>query len=422
MLDCLQKKLDVGSRSLNNKSKNMTIMHVLSVLLVTGMPGLYRLITLHILNINFNLQIVGSVSTNWAIVQAASMFTVVGWSALLFSRLPGKSSQEQNTHFLQLLLSGWLTCIPLFMMLSFFWDDSKLSLVLFLLAWTTYSLIRQKLIAVQKYKLLIFLDSVEVAMTLVIILLIRFEIINGITFEYIIIIPAFILSLIYLYEVCLKTASQIKLEFDYLGLVFGFSNFVSGGVAYLLVPLANHIAGLEAAGIYSLIISLANIAYLFPRSLSNHYSPILVKALREKKNVKKIMNSFNKLNILILVFVATVMLAVWPFLKMYYLNIESGDYYILFLLTILSTTIGQMNLSPSRWLIIREQARLSLNISMCTTFTFFFCVATIFLINPMGNGLNNFELILICLFIVYGIRNLFQLYIVNNDINKLCAY
>ena len=203
------------------------------------MPGIYRLVTLTVLNHCFGLTVVGEVSANWALIQIAAIFTFVGWSSLLLSRLPGKQVEIQNGEFFNILISGLMTCLPAFAILCFFWEGSITSLVLFLLSSTVYSLIRQKLIVIEKYWKLVGYDCLELLLTVALIFLIRYELSGGLSYNYVIIIPACILSFFYLMEIYSKTNFQIKWRFERSGMIFGFSNFVSGGIAYLLVPLAS---------------------------------------------------------------------------------------------------------------------------------------------------------------------------------------
>ena len=392
----------------------------ITVLMATGMPGLYRIATLYALNYFFGLEVVGEVSSNWSIIQAASMFSVVGWTALLLSKLPGKTLHEQNNDFLNILYSSLITCVALLLVVGFYWEASLWLLIVFLVSWSIYSLIRQKLIIIQKYQKLIFIDIIDLLLTLIFVFLIEREFITITNYDYVIIFPVIILSACYLIDLIRTTKITFLWEFEKAGVVFGLNNFISGGIAFLLVPLIENMAGKEAAGIYGLIISLTNIALLFPRALSNYFSPELAKSILVRSEVmKKIMARFVFINNSFLLLIAVFICSLWSLWKQYYLNINNDEYFILFLITVLCTVIGQVNLPLSRWLIIREKSGLLLFFGTVTAFFFVLALLIIYFINPLDTGLNNFVMILISLFGIYVVRNVIQYFFVKNDLSLL---
>ena len=389
------------------------------ILIATGMPGLYRLVTLYILNILFGIEVVGELSSSWALIQAVSMFTVVGWSALLFSRLPGLETKAQNDQFLLLLTSGLLTCIPCALILTLFWSLSLWTLVFFIVSWTTYGLIRQKLIATQEYNRVLVYDFLDLILTVFIIVLIYFKWMLILDVEYVIIIPITLLSIVEVVKAYCHSNRKMDWRPEFSGLIFGLSNFVSGGMAFLLIPLANAIAGKEVAGVYSLIITLVNIAYLLPRALSNFFTPKLSKAASLKcQSGKDVLRTFSRMNLYFIVCFVVSIVAFWPIIEKYYLQVEEG-FFFLFLLAVLSTAAGQLNLPASRWLIVREKAKVSLVISTVTTSCFCMFVVFLYCVSALSEGFVGFLIVLGILLFIYCVRNVVQYFIVKSDFKTI---
>ena len=174
-------------------------------------------------------------------------------------------------------------------------------------------------------------------------------------------------------------------------------------------------AGKEAAGVYGLIVSLTNMAYLFPRALSNYYSPSLAKATMVRcKTAKDIMSTFSRNNAFLLFFIACLLLMLWPIWEIYYLNVEKELYFKLFFTAVACSVVGQLNLPSSRWLIVKEKSEASLVINLAA-FLFFSFGTYLLLLAPAIDGLEGFLMVLFFLFIVYLVRNLVQVYVVKKD-------
>jgi O-antigen/teichoic acid export membrane protein len=250
------------------------------LIISTGMPGLYRLMTFFAIQHIYTLADLGSVASNMAIAQIVAFFTAIGWATLILVRVSGAADlEEAKGNFYNIL---WMAlcvtvvssaCVLAFAFLGFPSSDIK-AIVELLWSWSLYQLFRHFFVAQKRYRSLIIFDVVLTALSIIVIWLSKAiwltpsDALSG---------ALFIISLCMMALIGLPTGGVRFAKFEKKGLEFGMANFVSGGMVLSLSPLSTFLCGPAFAGVFSLINSISTFGALVPRAISLSQLPVLAK-------------------------------------------------------------------------------------------------------------------------------------------------
>jgi hypothetical protein len=209
-----------------------------------------------------------------------AFFTAIGWASLILVRVPTAQSQDEriqrfyelfrmSTASLLLLGSGTMLWVRFFRP-----DVSGLEIAAIMVGWTFYQLARHFFLALREYRRVIGYDIFLFSITVIYILGCR-----GLGAAAGLPLGAALVTTGTLMLMNIGRPAKLQLigAFEAKGLEFGLTNFLSGGVALSLVPIANFTDGARFAGVISLIASCGSISSLVPRAISMYRMPALSK-------------------------------------------------------------------------------------------------------------------------------------------------
>lgn len=258
------------------------------VLAATAFPGLQRILQLALVQHFAGAEQLGRFASDVAIINLIGLFTAIGASALLMTRVPalrgarqsqlllGVAARAAGATLLGALVLGGLGAAGLVF-------DAPQSIVL-LAGWSGYQLYRHFLLARQRYRRIVLLESLLiVAMAAIMALPIG----APATLAYLSFgLPSLALTLL-----MLAVAARDLGRAGYRWLVpqrrvlatsaeFALINLISGGMQMMLVPLCVQLAGPRYGGLLGLLASGLNVLVLFPRALSLNNLPLLARAVQ----------------------------------------------------------------------------------------------------------------------------------------------
>ncbi|MBN3810608.1 hypothetical protein [Paraburkholderia sp. Ac-20347] len=260
-------------------------------IIATGMPGLYRVLAFMGVQKLYSLSDLGRAASAFSIAQILAFFTAIGWASLILVRVPAARDREERVErFYELLRMGVVSLLVLGIGVVLWsrFSHSEISgteTIVIMIGWTIYQLTRHYFLALRKYRRVIFYDVVLlVATTAYVLISRRLGVSAGLPLGAALgTTGMFMLINIGLPRVFPKTKTM-----ELKGIEFGFTNFLSGGVALSLVPIANFTDGARFAGVISLIASVSAISALVPRAISMYRLPELSRLASEGKSLKEL--------------------------------------------------------------------------------------------------------------------------------------
>ncbi|MEX3979641.1 hypothetical protein AB4Y45_11765 [Paraburkholderia sp. EG287A] len=247
-------------------------------IVATGMPGFYRVIAFLCIQRVYSIGDLGSAASAFSVAQILAFFTAIGWASLILVRIPAaRDRSERIQRFYELVRMGSVSvaligACTLLWSHFFFRNVSGPEIVAILSGWTLYQLCRHYYLAQREYRRVVIYDFVLLAATAVLIVgLHRLGVAAGWTLG----VALAIVGGLMLLNIGPPRQRLGSWTFELKGLEFGFTNFLSGGVALSLVPIANLTDGASFAGVISLIASFSAISALIPRAISMYRLPEL---------------------------------------------------------------------------------------------------------------------------------------------------
>ena len=255
-------------------------------LVATGMPGAYRLIIFFALECQFGLSTLGNIASWQSTAQILGFFTAIGWCTLILVRIPKSidlKDKIQNYNSLLLMgLTTLTTIVIILIVLGYIFKEleTTLQISLWLAAWTFYQIPRHYLIAQRKYRQTLLLDSV-IIITSIAFIFISIERYVSYGLAICMLLTAIAANITIQHP---KEKPISKRSFEVKGLEYGLINFLSGGIALSLIPLANYYTNSNFAGALSLFVAFSGIALLIPRAISTYR---ITELSRNTENQKK---------------------------------------------------------------------------------------------------------------------------------------
>jgi len=328
-------------------------MQKIYLILTVGTPGVIRLLVLFTLAKFTTLELVGVLVYKWAIVLMISMITVDGFSALLSSRLPPKKSNAARIRIISKQLSNGLSLMPLAIIIWFVFD-SKFSVgdIVFCLCWFFYGMTRYLLITLRKYRTVLIIELLSLLLMLMIIILGR-AYISDVTIGYLFMPLGFLSIAVLILYYGFKVIFKIRPSFEFIGIKFGITNLLSGGVGQAVIPVVKVIYGEILTGYIGIILSILNFLLLVPRAMAQYYLPRLSMAAKPRKY--QLYNDYRKKIHMVLSISLFAMPILWLLITEFYINFGNGNQYLLmFIMIYLSLLGGQLSLPSANYFMVQE--------------------------------------------------------------------
>lgn len=252
--------------------------------MATGMPGLYRVIAFFGVQKIYSLGELGTAASAFSVAQILAYFTAIGWASLILVRVPAARGRDTALQrFYELLCMGGMSavvvCAGVLLWARFFESDiSGHEIIAILIGWSAYQLTRHYFLAHRKYRRVIAYDLVLLAVTAFFVMALHWL---GVPAGWPLGIALVAVGIFMLVNIGWPGRLPRDWKFEPKGLEFGFTNFLSGGIALSLVPIANLANGARFAGIISLIASFSLISALIPRAISMYRLPELSRLVSD---------------------------------------------------------------------------------------------------------------------------------------------
>lgn len=356
----------------------------LVLLLVTAMPGLQRIIMTLVVESFYGLKPLGFFTSDVSIASLLLFFTAIGWANLVIVRIPFKDELQRlqiMNHLLRYVIPLLVFSVVVIYLL---WVSGiiyyPLGLSLLVIGWSGYQLIRHYFLAQRKYREILAIDVF--CMTLVIALFLQ-PYLSQFPPIRIMAIPFLIVTLAgfgYMKWKLARAEQAHSLKESgtmRAGLEFGLTNFMGEAMVLLMGPTAAHALGAEYAGLIGLITSLLAVIILFPRALSFHYLPELVRLNKTSiHDLSALLRKFRRTLLATILLMSVLAVVVWEVAgHLFYreaFNIESANW--IFTLYILSMIAAQAALPDANYLMINERSTfmVKVNVAAVSMFTIIF--------------------------------------------------
>lgn len=372
--------------------------HRIKSLLVTGIPGLQKILTLSFIGIFYGLETVGLYVNDTFIIQIVCMFSSLNWCTILLVDINKYPSRLRTKFYSKItfycLVYSFIAVLLIFILHQLtlivdFWG-SAVYLVLF----GVYQLWRHYCISQYKYSYSIFLDLVVMVFSFFMaigggiygfspVLMMAIGFVIPILVFYINDKPPILLSISFF-------TGKINRTFQKRSWQIAVANFSTGSIPLFIAPLSYNVLSSEYTAIIGLFNNIANIILLVPRAISLNMVPKISLDYRNKT----VMTTYKKFRKTIYLFLSISFIVIVVFFVALYAlrNVEilsplfeqKGLYLICFLM-LLATLASQTVLPISNLLMVlrREAFLLRANIISILIFvvsfllTFFYFKETI---------------------------------------------
>ena len=372
----------------------------IKLFVATGLQGFYRVITLFIIELFYGLSEVGKIGIHLSVSQIISFFTVIGFCTLILSRVSGISDDLKKFQvFNELLINiiiNLIIILIIFNTLNFFINISyHLEISAWLFSWTFYITSRHYFLADKNYNSIIKTDLLLISLSVFAIWLNYF---NNIS-----IVLSFIMFLVSVINFLIignfKYFKLKKIIIEPKGFEFGLANFVSSSLLLSLMPLSSLFLSLTYTGILALFINCANIIMLVPRSISIYLIPLFSKVKSQTKEVNNLLSNLMGKILIVTILILGVFIFFSKMILIFY-SIDSQKLFYIFIFISLYLSTNNFSILYSIVLVVYEQSKASLIITIITSLVYLF-----FIIFSYLNGTNNsFLIISIGLFVAGLIR------------------
>jgi O-antigen/teichoic acid export membrane protein len=390
------------------------MLNKLLLLLVTGMPGLHKLIFFFAIESIYGTKILGIFSNDYYIIQIFIIFSAVGLGALLMIKLPKLNNLEIKEYTGKLIVTFFLICImilPLIYFLNYFnYIYYIFDSFILLIGMSGNLIMRHYYLSLKKYANVFIYDIlIFILIILVFLLKLDYPVLLLVGTTYLVSFFIFMLKLkINLFRAIINF-NDIKM-FINISLV----NFLSAGVYFVLIPIVNKQLGEEYTGLIGIIFVISSILILIPRALSMYFLPELSKNAINNNNLISIYKKFLKINIISLFLLFSFSILLLVVFQNYFLSnlFKLNNSNIMYLLFMFSILISQLSLAPSNILMAIEKTNILKNIGIQLVFIY---IIIYFILKILE--IKSF--IFVYLFMIMMISgNLYRFYVLNNKVKE----
>lgn len=375
-------------------------------LLCTGSPGLYRVVTFFAVQHIYSLAELGHVASTMSVAQMAGFFTAIGWATLILVRLPGATDEQAAVDaFYPLAAMAVITTLLVTMASSALGLSGLLqfdvsAFVSLLWGWTAYQVARHYFVAHKRYRTAVLFYVALIAGSGLLLYLGQR---NGWPPSFALAAALGLTAAGMFIVIGLPSRGAWWRAFDMKGLQFGLTNFLSGGIALVLVPAATLMCGASFAGMLSLLASLTAVGMLLPRAISIAQLPELAicksAGLPFDDTLRDMRRSIGWSNgaVLAINVVMVVGMTIWHLPD----SAERTAVIVAGLLLAVQCAVGMMGMVGSSVMMAFEKGADTARINLATTGAF----AVLFALCNWRGGQVGFLLVLVSAIAVIGLRN-----------------
>ncbi|WP_175995496.1 hypothetical protein [Burkholderia stabilis] len=257
----------------------------LEALVCTGAPGLYRVLTFWLIQRICSLDELGHAASNLSIAQMIGFFTAIGWATLILVRVPASDGKPaaRGAFYALVSMAGWTavaaTLACTLVSATGLVEFDLGGVVALMWGWTGYQLARHFFVAYRRYRITIAFDCLLIAGSCAALWV---GARHGASASLCLAVSLVAVAVAMFAAIGAPVRHAFSMRIDVKGLQFGLTNFLSGGIALVIVPAAKAMCGASFAGMLSLFSSLTAVGNLLPRAISIAQLPELVKRKKDK--------------------------------------------------------------------------------------------------------------------------------------------
>ena len=228
----------------------------------------------------YSLAELGHLASIMSVAQMAAFFTAIGWATLILVRLPGAADERAAVDtFYPLAAMAVVTTLAVTLAstvpkLSGLFRFDFPGFVSLLWGWTAYQVARHYFVAHKRYRTAVLFDVALIAGSGSLLYVGQG---SGWPPSYALAMALGLTAAGMFIAIGLPSRGAWWRRFDMKGLQFGLTNFLSGGMALVLVPAATLMCGAAFAGMLSLLASVTAVGMLLPRAISIAQLPELAR-------------------------------------------------------------------------------------------------------------------------------------------------
>jgi hypothetical protein len=356
------------------------------LLLITGLPGLFKLLSLFIIKFKFDNEVLGLYTNDIAFVLTVSLFTGIGWGALLLKLIPSLNQGRSIQVFFNIVLYSVISlCIivPLLLVAYNFGYIFDITGVISLLVVTSlYYIVRHYLLSKREYKNLLL---IELSIPLLFISLFCFfsnasNLLFITSFSFVFCLLYILFLFIKLYKSKYSIRAHFYKKHVYDGVQFSINNFISGGVINMLPIVFLQVGGPIYAGFIGILLNLINSFMLVPRALANFKIVSLQLAIKNKNEIYELF-SFRKIMLIanVVGFICALVILL-SFIQYEDKYSKLDDVYFTTLFLLMTVFISSQNLVEGNYLFLKGMQKYSIysNIFYFSGFSFLYLMLNIF--------------------------------------------
>lgn len=370
-------------------------------LLITCMPGLYRLAILFIFS-HFLVNNSNSTINAYVFSTGICIFTSLGFALNIVKDISGETdksivNKKYTENFLCIILLSTLSIVAL--LLSGLIDKEEIkNIYLLVVSLGLYQFERNYLLGKNYLSYIFILDLFLLLITTAMI----WNNMDGVFSLCIANLTAVLISLI-----ISKRTPVLSFEWKVFssGITLGYINLVSGGIMYILPQIMSSIASDNTVTIMSMAVAVSGIAIIFPRALLNANIAKIAEKIKTNNFTKieyKILNKKVKIICCVLFPISLVASLFYIFISGVILTFEIEQVLIISCITLVVIS-AQLSIIDSVVLIFSNNERIAL---IANTIIFFIIMGVYISINySILTVINNgYYFILLSLFFLYLIR------------------
>lgn len=355
-------------------------------LIATGMPGVQRLMIVSLIQYEYGLEVLGEFTNDLSIVFMITLFTAIGWANLILVRVPAAQGGERLCVVHDLMryivpavgVGGCTIAILGYVNQAF----APASMIVVLVGWTGYQLVRHYLISVRDYERLLQIDAACTG-SIALLLAVPMTFVNPLMCMGIPLTAIAFGGWIRVERGARLIKHQKPPTGDgslRTGLEFGMTNFLNEGMTLLLAPITASVSGVAYAGVIGLSTAILSVVLLFPRALTMHYMPKLAMAVKkESEEFSAVFRTYRRYLYLLVGAMAIGALSGGVITGWYIDESTMGleKAWAIFLMILVNAVVNQMALPDSVRLIVKEQSQLMVRINAVTFVSYGMLVFTL---------------------------------------------